>query len=86
MCWAYALFNAIISLANAIGEIRYPTIVNILMLWVVRIPVAHLIARVVDGTWVMAAVSISFVFGMVCMLFFFRSHRWREVRNLAKAA
>lgn len=86
MCWAYALFNAIISLANAIGEIRYPTIVNILMLWVVRIPVAHLIACVVDGTWVMAAVSISFVFGMVCMLFFFRSHRWREVRNLAKAA
>ncbi len=86
MCWAYALFNAIISLANAIGEIRYPTIVNILMLWVVRIPVAHLIARVVDGTWVMVAVSISFVFGMVCMLFFFRSHRWREVRNLAKAA
>ena len=86
MCWAYALFNAIISLANAIGEIRYPTIVNILMLWVVRIPVAHLIARVVDGTWVMAAVSISFVFGMVCMLFFFRSHRWREVRNLANAA
>jgi len=52
----------------------------------VRIPVAHLIARVVDGTWVMAAVSISFVFGMVCMLFFFRSHRWREVHNLAKDA
>ena len=82
-CWAYALFNAIISLANAIGEIRYPTIINVLMLWVVRIPVAHLIARVVDGTWVMAAVSISFVFGMVSMLFFFRGHRWREVCRMA---
>lgn len=85
-CWAYALFNAIISLANAIGEIRYPTIVNVLMLWVVRIPVAHLIARTAGGTWVMAAVSVSFVFGMVCMLFFFRGHKWRQVRQLAELA
>lgn len=86
MCWAYALFNAIISLANAIGEIRYPTIVNILTLWVVRIPVAHLIARTAGGTWVMAAVSISFLFGMVSMLFFFRSHKWKQVRHLADLA
>ena len=35
--WAYAVFNGIMCFINGIGEIRYPTIVNILLLWVVRI-------------------------------------------------
>ena len=38
--WAYAVFNGIMCFINGIGEIRYPTIVNILLLWVVRIPAA----------------------------------------------
>ena len=80
----YAVFNGIISLANGMGEVRYPTVVNILMLWVVRIPVGHLIARTIGGQYVMAAISISFLFGLACMLLFFRSHRWREVRMLAQ--
>ena len=41
--WAYAVFNGIMCFINGIGEIRYPTIVNILLLWVVRIPAAYLI-------------------------------------------
>jgi len=54
------------------------------MLWAVRIPVGHLIARFIGGQYVMAAISVSFVFGMVCMLFFLRSHRWRQICLLAK--
>jgi len=82
--WCYAVFNGLISLANGLGEMRYPTIVNVLMLWAVRIPVGHLIARFIGGQYVMAAIPVSFVFGMVCMLFFLRSHRWKEVCRLAK--
>ena len=36
--WCYAAFNAIMSFANGMGEIRYSTIVNIILLWGVRIP------------------------------------------------
>lgn len=82
--WCYAVFNGLISLANGLGEMRYPTIVNVLMLWGVRIPVGHLIANFIGGQYVMAAIPVSFVFGMVCMLFFLRSYRWKEVCRLAK--
>ncbi|MBP3655168.1 MAG: MATE family efflux transporter [Clostridia bacterium] len=82
--WCYAVFNALISLANGVGEMRYPTIVNVLMLWAVRIPVGHLIANVFGGYYVSAAISVSFVFGMLCMLAFLRSARWREIGRLAR--
>lgn len=81
--WCYAIFNGIINYANGIGEVRYPTIVNLLMLWAVRIPSAYLIAAFIDGTLVMAAIPLSFVFGMTCMLFFYRSKRWKEIKRLA---
>jgi len=83
-CWAYAIFNAIIYYANGIGEVRYPTIVNILLLWVVRIPCAHLIARYINGHYIMASISISFLFGLAAMLLFFRTRRWREILVLAQ--
>ena len=42
--WCYAAFNAIMSFANGMGEIRYSTIVNIILLWGVRIPASYLLA------------------------------------------
>lgn len=36
--WAYAVFNGIICFVNGMGEVRFPTVVNLLMLWAVRIP------------------------------------------------
>lgn len=77
--WAYAVLNGIMSFANGMGEIRYPTIVNILMLWGVRIPAAYLLAWLGYGGWAMAGVPLSFVAGMAAMLFFFRTKRWREI-------
>ena len=41
--WTFAVFNGIISFVNGMGEVRFPTIVNLLMLWAVRIPVGYLI-------------------------------------------
>lgn len=79
----YTVFAGIIALANGIGEVRYPTLINILMLWVVRIPIAHLIARFFDGRYVLVAVPISLVCGLAAMLFFFRSRLWKEVRKRA---
>ncbi len=82
--WLYAVFNGIINYVNGVGVVKYPTIVNILMLWAVRIPVAHLINRYIDGRYIMACLPISFGFGMLCMLCYYRTKHWRGLMKLAK--
>ncbi len=77
--WCFAVFNAIGNLQNGMGKIKYTTIVNILMLWAVRIPSAYLINRFIGGTYIQAAVSISFAFGMFSMLLFYFSPTWKEL-------
>ena len=77
--WTYAVFNGIISFVNGMGEVRYPTIVNLLMLWAVRIPSAWLINRYGNGNYVVACFPISFTFGMLCMLAFFLTKRWKNI-------
>ena len=77
--WTYAIFNGIICFVNGIGEVKYPTVVNMLMLWAVRIPVAYLIAWQIDGSYIMACFPISFTFGMLCMLAYFGTSRWKNI-------
>ena len=81
--WTYAVFNGIICFVNGIGEVRYPTVINILMLWAVRIPSAHLIAHFIDGQYIMACFPISFTFGMVSMFLYFLNGRWKNIKQLA---
>lgn len=81
--WAYAVFNGIICFVNGMGEVRFPTVVNLLMLWAVRIPCAWLITWYIDGGYVMACLPISFVFGMCCMFSYFFSKNWKKIRKLA---
>lgn len=79
--WMYAVFNGIICFVNGIGEVKYPTVVNVMMLWAVRIPTAIFIANFIDGKLVMASVPISFCFGMLCMLAFFLTKKWRDLEK-----
>lgn len=78
--WTYAVFNGIISFVNGLGEVRYPTIINFLMLWAVRIPVGYFINWFIDGGYIMACFPISFTFGMLCMLAFFFTKKWKQMR------
>ena len=84
--WFYAIFNGIICIVNGVGLIRYSTVVNILMLWAVRIPSAYLIDRYFDGTYLMLCFPISFSFGMVMMIgYYVFSKKWKEIINTGKA-
>ncbi len=83
-CWTYSVFTCIISFVNGMGLLKYSTAVNLLVLWVVRIPLAIVISTFFDGTWVMTAIPVSFVVGMIAMLCFFLSHRWKETVALAR--
>ncbi len=75
--WLFAVFNGIINFINGLGEVKYPTVVNMLMLWAVRIPVAYFINYFIDGKYIMACFPISFAFGMTCMLMFYRTKKWK---------
>lgn len=77
--WCFGVFNGIISFVNGLGEVKYPTVVNMLMLWAVRIPVAYFINYFIDGKYIMACFPISFAFGMTCMLFYYRTKRWKKI-------
>ena len=78
--WFYAIFNGIICIVNGVGLVRYTTVVNILMLWAVRIPSAYLINRYFDGTYIMLCFPISFSFGMIMMIgYYIFSRKWKEI-------
>ncbi len=77
--WCYAIFNGIINVANGLGQVKYSTVVNILMLWTVRVPVAWMLVNWGYGYYVMACVPVSFVFGMVSMGFFYRTKFWKDI-------
>lgn len=78
--WFYAIFNGIICVVNGVGLIRYSTIVNILMLWAVRIPVAYVINAYFDGTWIILCYPISFAFGMIMMVgYYIFSKKWKAI-------
>ncbi len=66
--WCFAVFNSISNIVNGVGYVKYTTTINLLMLWAVRIPCAYLIARFIDGTYIMFCFPVSFVFGMTCMI------------------
>jgi len=81
--WLYAIFNGIICVINGVGMVRYSTVVNILMLWAVRIPSAMVITRFFDGTYVMLCFPISFAFGMIAMIgCYLFSPKWKKIISM----
>ncbi len=82
--WCYAVFNCISNIVNGLGYVRYTTLINLMMLWAVRIPSAYLINRYFDGTYIMVCFPISFLFGMLCMIgYYIFSPSWKEVMSRA---
>ncbi len=78
--WMYAVYNGIACIVNGTGRVRYTTIVNLMMLWAVRIPAAYLIAHFIGGHYIMFAFPISFGFGMISMLgYYFFSTQWKKL-------
>ncbi len=78
--WMFAVFNSILCIVNGVGLVRFTTVVNLLMLWAVRIPSAYMIRTWFDGTWIMLCFPISFFFGMCCMIGYYAfSGKWKEI-------
>lgn len=69
--WTYAVFNCMMSFVNGTGAVKYTTVVNLLILWAVRIPAAYILYALGYGTSSMACVSLSYAMGLVAMLGYF---------------
>ena len=80
--WMYAVFNGISCIINGTGRVRYTTMINLLMLWAVRVPAAYLLATYVGGNAIPYSFPISFAFGMLAMIGYYRfSSSWKELMN-----
>ena len=78
--WCFAVFNSISNMVNGVGFVKYTTVINLMMLWAVRIPCAYLIDRFFDGTYIMFCFPVSFVFGMTCMIgYYIFSPDWKKI-------
>lgn len=77
--WTYAVLSVIISISNGIGDVKYSLIMNILMLWAVRVPAAFLVDALGGGPYIIASYPISYVFGMIAMIFFFKTRSWKRL-------
>ncbi len=80
--WMFSIFNTMLCMVNGVGEVRYTTLINLLMLWAVRIPSAYLIRILFDGKWIMLCFPVSFLFGMLCMIgYYLFSRRWKSIMS-----
>ena len=78
--WMFAVFNAISCIVNGTGRVKYTTIINMMMLWAVRVPSAYLIAHFISGRHLMYSFPISFGFGMLCMIgYYIFSPSWKKL-------
>ncbi|MBQ8030206.1 MAG: polysaccharide biosynthesis C-terminal domain-containing protein, partial [Butyrivibrio sp.] len=78
--WCYAVFNSISNIVNGVGFVKYTTVINLMMLWAVRIPTAYIIDRFFDGTYIMFCFPVSFLFGMLCMIgYYLFSPAWKKI-------
>ncbi len=85
--WCFAVYNSIGNILNGVGLIKYSTLVSLFMLWVVRIPVAYLIAIFFDKTYIMLCFPISFAFGMFGnMLYYIFSSKWKAILQTPSTA
>ncbi len=78
--WMYAVFNGISCIINGTGRVRYTTLINLLMLWAVRVPAAYLLSSFAGGNAIPFSFPISFGFGMLCMIgYYLFSRSWKEL-------
>ena len=78
--WMYAVFNAISCIVNGTGRVRYTTVINLMMLWAVRVPSAYIISGFIGGKHIPFIFPISFCFGMLCMIaYYIFSPSWKEL-------
>lgn len=80
--WIFALFNTMMGIVNGLGIVKYPTIVNLISLWVIRIPICYLLGNLLGKEYLLGGIAVSYLFAFLCMLVFVLYIGRNEKRNL----
>lgn len=72
--WIFALFNTMMGIVNGLGIVKYPTIVNLISLWVIRIPICYLLGNLFGKKYLLGGIAVSYLFAFLCMLVFVFIH------------
>ena len=78
--WIFALFNTMMGIVNGLGIVKYPTIVNLTSLWVIRIPICYLLGNLFGKKYLLGGIAASYLFAFLCMLVFVFIH-WKMERK-----
>ena len=72
--WIFALFNTMMGIVNGLGIVKYPTIVNLISLWVIRIPICYLLGNLFGKKYLLGGSAVSYLFAFLCMRVFVFIH------------
>lgn len=72
--WIFALFNTMMGIVNGLGIVKYPTIVNLISLWGIRIPICYLLGNLFGKKYLLGGIAASYLFAFLCMLVFVFIH------------
>ena len=61
-------------IVNGLGIVKYPTIVNLISLWVIRIPICYLLGNLFGKKYLLGGIAVSYLFAFLCMLVFVFIH------------
>ena len=83
-CWSYAIFAVgmvIVQAFGGAGDTRTPTLINLIAFWVIQIPLAYFLAKVIhwEATGVFWALVISEVVWAGLAVYIFRKGKWKTV-------
>lgn len=70
----FCLFNTMMGIVNGLGIVKYPTIVNLISLWGIRIPICYLLGNLFGKKYLLGGIAASYLFAFLCMLVFVFIH------------
>lgn len=76
--WMYCCFYLFCSYLSGAGMVKMPTVANLLVFWLARLPAAWLLTRAFGANYLHACFPISWLFGMVFTgIYYFRGN-WKK--------
>ncbi|WP_114783687.1 MATE family efflux transporter [Botryobacter ruber] len=78
----FGLGMVMVQAFNGAGDTRTPAIINIMVLWIIEIPVAYLLAMAtgLEATGVFVAIAICHSFHALVSWWLFRKGKWKQVQ------
>lgn len=76
--WIYTIIHILTSFMNGAGDVKIPTLITMVMFWVVRVPLAWYLSTHYVGNTLHISYPISWVIGCTLTIAYYKTGRWRR--------